>query len=586
MRVLVRHITRKSQAGVGHADREVQADALTIGRGTDADVFLSDLHVALHHAVLRQLSEGRFTVQARTPSGIKINGRTTQTGLVRPGDTVGVGLSTLRLQCPGDDYDLVIEVEEAAARTGEEAETGATSLAQTGLGKRRWAWLLFLAMLVVGLGVPLGHVYRERGRGDAVRQGETGGALPALGRRLVEGVPWTLVGGDRLWDSGPMSRAHRFFGQECRQCHREPFQRVTNAACLDCHEGQPHHADEPALMRASGLSGRRCASCHREHSGMEALVAADTTLCTDCHDRPGRNMPGTDVHPVAGFVDDRHPQFRVRLVSLADDATFGWRRVRMRGPISEGNGLVFPHDVHLADDGIRGRTGKERLVCGDCHRPGPEGVAMQPVRFERACRRCHRLNFEPADPDREVPHGDPKAVIDTLESYYARVALAGGFDSPEAEPPEVVRRQRPSARELDERERRAALAWAQARADEVATEIFEYRTCKTCHAVARSAASTSGWRVRPVAMTQDWFPHARFTHARHGQMACTDCHDAAGSESASDVLMPRLATCQRCHGEPGSRARVASRCIDCHGFHAADRLEMGPARAELVDAER
>ena len=40
MRVLVRHITRRSQAGVGHSDRTVEGHRITIGRGSDADVFL------------------------------------------------------------------------------------------------------------------------------------------------------------------------------------------------------------------------------------------------------------------------------------------------------------------------------------------------------------------------------------------------------------------------------------------------------------------------------------------------------------------------------------------------------------------
>ena len=582
MRVLVRHITRKSQAGTGHADRSVDADSLTIGRGADADVFIQDLHVALHHAVLRRVSSGRFTVQARTPSGVKINGSTTQTGIVRIGDTIGVGLSTLRLQKGDREHDLAIEVEEARPSGSDQAESGATSLHAAGLRRRRWAWALFLVVLAVGLGLPVAEIYREA----ADRRAATGDG--AGGARMPASAAWLVEGGDRIWDSGRMSQPHRFFGEDCAQCHRQPFQRVTNAACADCHENQPHHADDGALMRTSGLSDRRCASCHVEHSGTEALRAADADLCADCHAEPGANMPDSDLQVVSGFGERRHPPFRVRLVSLSEAGEPQWQRLVMDGPLSEDSGLFFPHDAHLVEEGVQSPDGKERLACADCHRPGPAGVTMQPVRFERDCQDCHRLDFEPEAPDRQLPHGRPDLVLDMLEEFYARVALAGGFDRPDAEvdPPDVVERERTASDELDEGGRRAALAWAQEQAQVVATEMFEYRACRTCHEVTRTPDAPAGWQVRPVALTQDWFPHAEFTHARHEQMACTDCHAADGSDASTDVLMPDIDNCRECHGGQDATGRVASGCTDCHGFHTADQLEMGANDETMARSQR
>ncbi|MDZ7749279.1 MAG: cytochrome c3 family protein [Halofilum sp. (in: g-proteobacteria)] len=389
-------------------------------------------------------------------------------------------------------------------------------------------------------------------------------------------IPWHLAGGDQLWDSGEMSRPHRFFGRQCSQCHRRPFQRVTDAACLDCHEGQAHHADDAGLMRTSGLSGTRCASCHREHSGLEAMIGTDPRLCTDCHAEPGETMAGAEVEPVWGFLGESHPRFRVRLVSMPEAGEPEWKRVRMTGAVSEDNGLVFPHDVHLADEGVTGPGGgKEQLACADCHQPGADGAAMQPVRFERDCQGCHRLDFAAGDPDRELPHGEPAAVLAVLEEYYARVALRGGYTREEAEPPEVVRRKRPGGERLGEDERQAALEWSQQWARTVAGEVFEYRTCKTCHEVSRQPETEAGWAIAPVAMTQDWFPAHRFDHEPHMKTACTECHDAAGSGRTQDVLMPAIDTCRQCHGDSDSTARVASRCVDCHDFHTARELEMG-----------
>ena len=194
MRVLVRHITQKARSGVGHSDHEVDGDSLTIGRGSKDDVFLSDLHVALHHAMLRPVSNGRFSIQARTPSGVKVNGRTVQTSVVRPGDTLEIGLSTLRLRRPDADHDLVMEVEETRTQPGEAAQAGPTTLAAAGLRRRRWAWALFVAILALGLGVPFGHMVRENlGSDDGMTAGDgtaggDGSRNPPLSHRLVETV--------------------------------------------------------------------------------------------------------------------------------------------------------------------------------------------------------------------------------------------------------------------------------------------------------------------------------------------------------------------------------------------------------------
>ena len=568
MHCLIRRITRKSRSGVGHAEETVEAGTVSLGRATDQHVFLPDLHVALHHAVIRATANGRFSVQARTPSGVQINGRTVQTGTVRPGDRITVGRTEIRLLKPPAGIDLALEIDEAPVREGRQLDVGGLSLRETWLRKRPWAWLLLLLVLGLGLGVPFAEIHELR-LSSLPWGPTTGDATP-----VATTLPWSRLGGDRLWESGPMSRAHRFFGQDCGGCHEQPFRRVRDGACLECHKGQPHHADDAELLRASGLEQWRCADCHLEHTGSDGLIATAPRLCTDCHAAPGRTMPASDTRAVTGFGAGQHPQFRVRLVAPDDGGGFGWRRVRLDDSLREDNGLVFPHAAHLAAEGIEGPQGKEVLDCAGCHRPGPRDVAMQPIRFERDCQRCHRLDFEPNDPQRQLPHAEPELVLPMLEEYYARVALAGGYRNPEADPPEVVRRQRPGDDELGERPRRVALAWAERWARTVATEVFEYRTCKTCHAVERSVDAAGGWHIGAVALTQSWFPAHEFSHDPHLGTTCTECHAAETSEHASDVLMPAIETCRQCHGDADSTAQVASRCIDCHGFHAADALIM------------
>ncbi|NIR59475.1 MAG: hypothetical protein GWO02_08105, partial [Gammaproteobacteria bacterium] len=79
-------------------------------------------------------------------------------------------------------------------------DVGAVSLRETWLRKRPWAWLLFLAILGFGLGVPFATIHdTPLPWAPAAESAAPGGAA----------MDWHRLGGDRFWDSGPMSRAHR-----------------------------------------------------------------------------------------------------------------------------------------------------------------------------------------------------------------------------------------------------------------------------------------------------------------------------------------------------------------------------------------
>jgi hypothetical protein len=61
-----------------------------------------------------------------------------------------------------------------------------------------------------------------------------------------------------------------------------------------------------------------------------------------------------------------------------------------------------------------------------------------------------------------------------------------------------------------------------------------------------------------------WMPAARFHHERHRMLDCTECHNAKESSKTSDLLMPRLESCQKCHNRSvGAR----SDCAECHIYH-------------------
>ena len=71
-----------------------------------------------------------------------------------------------------------------------------------------------------------------------------------------------------------------------------------------------------------------------------------------------------------------------------------------------------------------------------------------------------------------------------------------------------------------------------------------------------------------------WYGEAKFTHARHSTMDCKDCHAAATSSSATDLLIPDLANCRQCHSGADGGSKVASTCVACHRYHQSATLQL------------
>lgn len=95
--------------------------------------------------------------------------------------------------------------------------------------------------------------------------------------------------------------------------------------------------------------------------------------------------------------------------------------------------------------------------------------------------------------------------------------------------------------------------------------------CLKCHPAGAEAAPLP--EVRSAAGVLD---HARFVHAPHLDVAawvgepaaaagrCATCHAGVEkSAKASDLHLPAIASCARCHG----RATVGATCLECHSYH-------------------
>ncbi|MEO8673654.1 MAG: cytochrome c3 family protein [Tahibacter sp.] len=552
MRWLVRRVLKQGKGAVAYEEDVHYGEVLSIGRGADQAIFLPDLRAALNHAKVTAKSAGRYSVESLILAGIRVNGQLTYAINVGPGATIELAGTRITLLDPPRDFDAAVEVSaldksEQAAATAKRSKP--TSLKQTWISKRRPSWIAFVAVLVLGLILPaISHF------------------SPAIGKLLAHSpLPSTLS-----WNPGPLDAAHRFFGDECARCHEHAFLQVRDTACVSCHKSVAAHAD-PAKFNLPALGEARCATCHQDHQGRSGMVRTDQSLCSDCHrDLKTRTAGSSTLDGVSDFAK-QHPDFRVRLPAWDNAGKFAPQLTALTDSLKENSGLKFNHLKHLKP-GLNTPGGTRSLVCSNCHSNDAGGLRMQPIAFETMCHDCHRLGFDTLAPDREVPHAKIAEVVFTLDEFYAKRALEGGYDDTSA-PGFVQQRRRPGEPSLSRQEQVEALAWAREKSRRIADSVFTGRACVTCHTITPPAGDAN-WKIAPVRVAGQWYGDAKFTHAKHGTMTCKDCHAAETSPSATDLLIPGIANCKQCHAGENGGSKVASTCIDCHGYHQSTTLKL------------
>lgn len=554
MRILVRYLSHKTRASDTRQDVPLVGAKLRIGRGTDQEIHLANLRVALAHAELIEGQDGKIRLQAMTATGFQYNGTIVQAAVITQGDQIDLGGFLIRVGA-ASGCDLALEISEDPAARGRETELALLkraklNLSAAGLKKRPWALGLAGGIAVLFLLIPL-----------------IAAVIPSAGKWL-RWLP--LMPSDHAWSSGAVSSAHAHFGTNCNACHTLPFIRTRNAACLACHKNTVHHV-EAAVLKQGMFEGVRCASCHREHMGKTSLVRHDEGLCVKCHGTLTRVLADTKVKNVRNFSVD-HPEFRPALIRYHDGKKTTERvSLADTARLKESPGVEFSHQHHLQSAGIASPTrGTVKLSCAYCHQVEPGGGRMQPITFKAACNECHKLNI-PGDVAREVPHGDIAAALAAVDDYYAAWALRGGY--PNAFAPASVQTRRRPGHELTVSERKEALDWAQQSAKLAAAEMFAYTTCGVCHLVEPTGKGegAAAWKMAPVNIPRAWFPQSHFSHHQHDTLGCADCHkQVPSSDTSADVLLPGIESCRICHGSGDAAAgKLASTCVTCHKFHRA-----------------
>ncbi|WP_395390973.1 cytochrome c3 family protein [Novosphingobium sp. BL-8A] len=593
----IRQIERTAAGREIVRDRDVAGDTLSIGRLADNDLHLPDLAVEPRHAVLTLAAEGRVRAEAAGTLGFVLDGSETRAATIDPNVGGELGFGTYRLTLGRDaDGAVLLTVrkgEGATTRSGDLEGKRGFSLQGVVPGKRWVSWTLALAILVAFLAVPI---------------------VSNLTRN-VQGAPDKGVIGDRSWNPGELSLAHHTLTDRCETCHVKPFEPVGDATCRSCHKAVHDHADPARLAAARGnlpLGERAlwsvahafghegpgaCRDCHVEHQGATRMAEPAQQFCADCHGALKDKLPDTRLGNAADFTR-LHPQFTATVVT---DAMSGRTAERtLDTPLSEDNGLAFPHRLHLDPRGGVARMamnvglknandargyGANGLQCKDCHRPTEDGVRFQPIKMERDCEGCHSLAYDRVGGIvRRLRHGD-------VEQLAADLAAARWT-------PRAFMSSRPAAAQLGARRRPGVYGDAgpyQFRYSQpvqstwpgltLASALSGKGVCGECH---RAATIDGKPGVVPVHQPMRYMTKGWFDHAAHRQESCTSCHAAPKSDRASDVLLPGIAQCRTCHVGAGQGvtllpgpAKVPSTCAMCHGFHG---VSSGSRRAMPRDA--
>lgn len=599
MSIVLRQITKRATGGEIVRERELADGTVRIGRGADCEVRIPDLAVSLHHATL-SLDGGKVRIEAKGDQPFGVDGKFVHSASVKPSDNAVLNFGDHRLAVGDDTGRIVLTLTrfESEADHSGAPDADATGFApkRTLLSKRKMAWAGFATIALLCLIAP---VLFFTGVFDS---------------NLLH----PKIDMDAQWSSGPLSKSHAFLEDDCQSCHQQAFVSVRDESCMSCHQasqapamlqrtnarvkagGSPEnasliadHAPPTRLMwgappprgigeniiafarKTFNRPEQRCGTCHVEHVGNPLIdppqakpTLQETETCTGCHTDLNQRLKDTPLRNAPSWP--RHPEMSPRITMSAEPLQV--RRVSMADRPRENNGLTFPHALHLSSgNGVArmaqttGKAGSSgALDCASCHVATPNGAGFKPVEMESACSSCHSLGFATAGGIRQMPHGDVSRLVSFLSSSGPPVTGARG-QTPRRRPGEAV-----AARSGG---RGGGLSAVQ----RMRGAFSPGGSCYDCHTVSSGDA---GYAIGAVHLADAWLTRGAFDHRtkehrldRNGQPNCGTCHAAEQSSDARDVMLPRLATCQTCHGKPETptTASAPANCSTCHSYHAPAR---------------
>ena len=430
--------------------------------------------------------------------------------------------------------------------------------------------LTFAALLLV-LSGPLRFRFMNPGPVSTAHSQPRGGLKDAariVGDENCGACHSSAVNGVRSWIEGAAGATPGVLNFASFAEHSSLALTAMDRSCSKCHPRHNFH-------HATGVSEKiSCLSCHSEHEGDLGLHRRTASECSRCHgsqdylnihartsgrSRSETNQSNEPLARLAGFVNTfskDHPEFAVLESRLPDTNT-----------------LRFNHELHLS--GAVVSADGTQLQCSSCHQPDAAGAYHRPINFERHCQSCHSLQFDPANPDLHLPHGQVQfvqAFLSSLPEQYERFGR---------EAQQITERRALSAfvqsnmRRLQESQLggdnlRQKVFFNRDRttpATRVSTlppgQVASFSGCAYCHEVSGSSAAP---HVVVPTVPQRWLKRGSFHHISHQMVACQTCHNVRQSRQTADVLLPSVRTCASCHNP---KSAPGESCILCHDYHAA-----------------
>jgi predicted CXXCH cytochrome family protein len=606
MTFILRQVAKRASGGEIVRTRDIGDGPVRIGRGADCDIRIPDLAVSLHHATLSSEGLGRVRVDAAGEQPFGVDGRFTRAASIKAETGAVLTFGDHQLTISSDDAgQITLGLTEAAAASGQRETTSSADLIPPSrlLGKRRLAWAGFVLIGLICLVAPVLALNGVFGSGGHPR-----------------------IDLDSQWSSGPLSKSHAFLENDCQACHQKAFVAVRDESCRSCHAAampaealkqtvsrvkQAGSPDAPSLVgdhapplrllwgapQKDGWAARvvltarkvfnkpeqRCVSCHTEHVGdplTDPARSKPTQLtpntCVSCHTGLSSRLKDTRIVDTPSWT--KHPELRPEIVVSPEPLKV--RRISMASKPTENTGLIFPHDMHLNPVGgparMAERLGLQRgygapLTCSSCHTPKPNADNYLPVNMEKACSACHSLNVATGGGVRALPHGDPRKLVSFFQGGGGPVVATG---------PGAGARRRPG--ETDTYRGVSASA-----AQRMRGLFAQGGACYGCHAATPADGAAAPYKVGPVYLPDRYLTTGSFNHrikahreGPDGKESCADCHAAAKSGSARDVLEPTLSVCASCHGKDKDKDRApqaaGADCADCHSYHTPQRRAPRP----------
>ncbi len=523
MKLILKIERRRTGAGSDFTRENLDGETISIGRGAGAQIRFRDPQLAPIQAIFEINTEGLLIREIGRSGLIAVNGSRVQAATLQIGDELVVGTHHMLVGQSEGVWSLTIDQASFQDRLDDQ-EIVKSQLERLSINEKLPSLLsLSLSVLV----------------------------LFSFCYFLIP----VVTENKEAWSSGPISSAHKFIESDCQACHIEPFKPVRDAECSKCHNVANHAPSLKETRHQSAFAEQRCADCHQEHNGKDGLHSRDSRSCVSCHADLKKIFATTHISDVLDF--SKHPEFRITAA----------KRVAL-GSVDaiDNTPLKLNHALHL-ENSIRGPKGLVTLQCSDCHAVNPRTQEIEPISFEKNCRSCHSLEFDPRFPGVEVPHGDQARISEFLSSHYSKLLLQPQEQAKVAE----LNRIKPGMKSEAQIYNRATLQLLEDTVEHAEDVLYRKTGCQLCHLNADQKNSTTNlgaFEVQAPNIPSTWLPHAKFSHQPHLSIKCQDCHgEALKSKNTEDILLPKIDSCHACHADPGVNGKLDSACVECHSYH-------------------